>query len=94
MRILKKSDPMADQSADMKDTLNYYRDAADKAGQKAEAAKDADIRAAYLGIQRTWTYLAEKLEQDMDLEGSHISIDPSDDVFVPGARDNPAHKFR
>ena len=85
---------MTDQITDAKETLDYYRDAADVAERKARTADDPDIRAAYLGIQQTWTYLAEKLEQDMALEGNHVSLDTSDDLFVPWGRNHPAHKAR
>ena len=85
---------MTDPIFDAKETLNYYRDAADVAERKARAADDPDIRAAYIGIRQTWTYLAEKLEQDMALAGNHVSLDAPDDLFVPSGRNQPTHKAR
>jgi chemotaxis regulatin CheY-phosphate phosphatase CheZ len=84
---------MAPSIPDAKEKLSYYRNAAEKAGQRAREASEADIRTAYLSIQSTWTYLADELEREMALEDG-FAIDAPDGVFAPAAESNPAHKAR
>jgi len=81
--------------ANPEEKLRYYRKAADEAEQNADRATDPDVKMAYLGIMRTWIYLADELEREMALGGHEGSIiDESDDVFVPPPVKGPAHKTR
>jgi len=86
---------MAHRITNPEEKLRYYRKAADEAERNAERATDGDVQMAYLGIMRTWIYLAEELEREMALAGHQYSlIDETDDVFVPPSMNGPAHKLR
>ena len=86
---------MAHQISNAKEKVSYYRKAADEAGRNARAATDPDMQMAYLGIQRTWVYLADELEREIALANSGVlTIDEPDDVLIPEAVRSPVHRSR
>jgi len=86
---------MAHRITNPEEKLSYYRKAADEAERNADRATDPDVQMAYLGIMRTWIYLADELEREMALAGYVGSTnDESDDVFVPPSVKGTAHKSR
>jgi monomeric isocitrate dehydrogenase len=45
--------------------MNQYRNGATDAANLALPCEDAELRDTYLSIARTWTELADKLEQEL-----------------------------
>ena len=45
--------------------MNRYRSGATEAANLASPCEDAELRDTYLSIARTWTELADKLEQEL-----------------------------
>jgi hypothetical protein len=84
---------MAFQLHDAREKLRYYRKCADGAGHSANAATDPDMESAFLAVQRTWTYLAEKLEREMALAGEELII-ADDDIFIPADRESRPNRHR
>ena len=84
---------LAQQIPNPKEKIRYYRHAADQAELSANAAKDDDVRRAYLGIMRTWIYLADELERELALAGAMID-QTDEDFIVPPRGKGAAHRSR
>jgi hypothetical protein len=86
---------MDDEITNPEEKLLRYRKAALEAEQSAKRAEDPDIKRAYLGIMRTWIYLADELEREMAfLDGDGSMNDQSNDGFVPPRVEGEARKSR
>jgi hypothetical protein len=84
---------MADDN-NLEEQLTRYRKAALEAEQSANRATDPDIRNAYLGIMRTWIYLAEEVEREIAIFGSDGMIDRPGDGLVPGRAEHETRRSR
>ena len=84
---------MTERVTNPEEKISEYRQAARRAEQSAKAAKELDIRQAYLQIMRTWIYLAEELEREIGIaDHDHVEGEHGDDIFVPRPADWFTHK--
>ena len=88
---------MAQQLTKPEEKVRYYRQAAIEAEHSSRRAIDPDTKQAYLAIMRTWTYLADELEREIEM-GIAVDETPmseqADEIAKPrsdGAESRKSH---